>query len=238
MNLVFDIGNTRTKWALFDGERLVEMGVGTPRATLLEEKPLQMLTAITGGEEPPVKNCPCLTAQLLTDHPELPVSLNYHTPDTLGADRIAAACGAYMHTHCPCVIIDAGTCIAIDYITSEGIYEGGAILPGLRMKFEALHTFTARLPLLEYDKSEEPIALTGKSTHESIMAGVVAATRLELKGFVDSYCALNSQVRVILTGGDAECLKQNDWEVRPNLVLEGLNWLLNNNIGASCTSKH
>lgn len=164
---------------------------------------------------------------------QIPITLDYETPDTLGSDRIAAACGAWIigRTGCPKLIIDAGTCITIDYLDAAGVYHGGAILPGIGMKFRALHTFTAKLPLLEHvGLDEKPIA--GRSTRDSLVAGVLTATRYEVEGFVNHYCHLNADTEVLLTGGDCGCLQDSradaaSFTVEPHLVMIGLNGIMN-----------
>lgn len=154
----------------------------------------------------------------------LPITIEYSTPRTLGTDRVAAACGA--RKVCGgkgCVVIDAGTCITVDYIDSKGVYHGGAILPGLSMKFKSLHTFTAQLPLIE-DARPEEVVLTGRSTRDSIVAGVLTATRFEIDGFVRQYKDLDSEVQVLLTGGDAHII--GGYDIEPQLVMIGLNEII------------
>ena len=171
--------------------------------------------------------------QRLTAGMPLPIALDYATPETLGPDRIAAACGAQKvgNKGCPKLIIDAGTCITIDYLDAEGVYHGGAILPGIEMKFRALHTFTAKLPLLENIGGEEE-CVAGRSTRESMTAGVLTATRYEVEGFVRHYRQQDSRVKVLLTGGDAERLwggglpEVGDPIIEPHLVMIGLNEII------------
>ena len=171
--------------------------------------------------------------QRLTAGMPLPIALDYATPETLGPDRIAAACGAQKvgNKGCPKLIIDAGTCITIDYLDAEGVYHGGAILPGIEMKFRALHTFTAKLPLLENIGGEEE-CVAGRSTRESMTAGVLTATRYEVEGFVRHYRQQDSRVQVLLTGGDAKRLwrgglpEVGDPIIEPHLVMIGLNEII------------
>ena len=169
----------------------------------------------------------------LTSTTPLPIVLDYATPETLGPDRIAAACGAQKvgNKGCPKLIIDAGTCITIDYLDAEGVYHGGAILPGIEMKFRALHTFTAKLPLLENIGGEEE-CVAGRSTRESMTAGVLTATRYEVEGFVRHYRQQDSRVKLLLTGGDAKRLwggglpEVGEPIIEPHLVMIGLNEII------------
>ena len=177
------------------------------------------------------------TAELLTWQTPLPIGIRYATPETLGADRIAAACGAWKLAgrSGPIVVIDAGTCITIDYIDAAGCYRGGAILPGMEMKFRALHTFTAKLPLLEHIDGHEA-AVCGTTTRESLIAGVVQATRYEAAGFVEHYRRQDAATQLFVTGGDAARLTggAEPWtalcRTKPDLVMIGLDEILESNI--------
>lgn len=236
MNLTLDIGNTRIKWALFQGDTLTDHGVVTPAElpALCARHPWQRAAVCASGQA----DLTPLTQtgrplHLLTHTSPLPITLDYATPHTLGPDRIASACGAWqLHPHANSLIIDAGTCITIDYLDASGTYRGGAILPGIDMKFHALHTFTAKLPLLENVESEQQV-VTGQNTTQSITAGVLTATRFAVQGFIRHYCSHYGSVNILLTGGDADRLAaQGDPQLRsairqPNLVHIGLNTILN-----------
>lgn len=216
--LAIDVGNTRVKSALWtDGIKSAWDG-----------KPVDMaLASVTGATPNWGKIMPGIHVELLTSERQLPIAIDYKTPTSLGADRKAAACGAWrIHQgKRGCVVIDAGTCVTIDWIDKNGTYRGGAILPGVEMKFKALNNFTAHLPLLHVAdlKSELKCGFIGKSTIESIVAGVVEATKIEIKGFVEKYRQQDPQLKVIMTGGDAQLLCDNsEWCIEKDLVLIGL----------------
>ena len=168
----------------------------------------------------------------LTPQTHLPIHLDYKTPETLGADRVADACGAAgLHPGEACVVIDAGTCITVDFVDAEGTYHGGAIMPGLKMNLQALHTFTAKLPLIDIEGVEKAPVL-GRSTEESILAGTLGATLLALAGYVALYKEKAPALRVLLTGGDAErlmALGARGWEHVPQLTMIGLNEIMTYN---------
>ena len=233
MNLTIDIGNTRSKWALFEGDQLVRCGYmdeGVPC-----EGVQNIIVCATGDADLRALGLDGANVYRLTATMPLPIALDYATPETLGPDRIAAACGAQKigKEGYPKVIVDAGTCITIDYLDAEGVYRGGAILPGIEMKFRALHTFTAKLPLLENIGGEEE-CVVGRSTRESMTAGVLTATRYEVEGFVRHYRQRDSRVQVLLTGGDAGrlwgggLLRVGDPLMEPHLVMIGLNEVILN----------
>ena len=222
--LAVDVGNTCVKTALWtDGIKSEWDG-----------KPVDIaLASVTGATPDWATLLPGINVDLLTANSLLPIALDYKTPDTLGADRKAAACGAWQLTggKTGCVIIDAGTCITIDWVDNEGTYRGGAILPGVEMKFRALNNFTARLPLLHTNEvsSEEEYDVIGKSTVESIIAGVIEATKIELEGFVAKYNEIDPNLKVVMTGGDAELLCHNkEWLIEKELVLIGLHEIMLN----------
>ena len=232
MQLTIDIGNTRSKWALFEGDQMVRSGyIGERLPT--ESKTADIMVCATGDADLHTLGLDGANVQRLTANMPLPIVLDYATPETLGADRIAAACGAQKvgKAGCPKLIIDAGTCITIDYLDAEWVYLGGAILPGIEMKFRTLHTFTAKLPLLENIGGEEE-CVAGRSTRESMTAGVLTATRYEVEGFVRHYRQLDERVQVLLTGGDAERLlgdgrlQMDNMSTEPHLVMIGMNEIL------------
>jgi type III pantothenate kinase len=129
-----------------------------------------------------------------------------------------------------CLVVDAGTCITCEFIDSQGKYWGGAISPGLSMRFKAMNTFTARLPLVE--PVDNP-PLIGDSTVSSMQSGVIHGVVDELDGAIKRYSEKFDDLKVILTGGDCRFfenkLKASIFAV-PELVLRGLNSILLYNI--------
>lgn len=224
MNLTVDIGNTRSKWALFDGDRMLDEGVGLPfpradRTVYCATGAIDSGLRRAMGEE-------AVDFAALVREGCLPIRIDYATPQTLGPDRVAAACGAWkISGGKACVVIDAGTCITIDYLDASGTYRGGAILPGISMKFRALHTFTAKLPLLEMksEEEEQEVSPTGRTTEESMRAGVMTATRFAIEGFVTHYRQREPDVEVLVTGGDAGRIAVPGCRVVPDLVMWGMN---------------
>jgi type III pantothenate kinase len=150
----------------------------------------------------------------------------YATPQTLGIDRLVLASGASLQfPNQNRLVIDVGTCVTYDFIDENNNYLGGAISPGLRLRYEALHRFTAKLPLLSIDSSEQFI---GKSTSESIHSGVINGLVYEIDGFIEEYRKRFTDVVVVLTGGDTELLStrlKNDSFVNANFLLESLNYV-------------
>ena len=243
MNLAIDIGNTAVKWATFEGRTMMESGKwrvesgewrvenGEWRTESGERRVENIMVCASGDATEVMERLKGLHAPLVTLHADtaLPIKLDYKTPASLGPDRIAAACGAWaLHRGEDCLVVDAGTCITVDFLDREGVYHGGAIMPGLGMNLQALHTFTAKLPLISLEGVEKAPVL-GRTTEESIVAGTLGATMLALAGYVALYRQRCPQLCVLLSGGDAARLTAagaTGWELQPQLTLIGLNEIM------------
>lgn len=235
MNLVIDLGNTRTKLALFEGKKLIEQFSFEPRMSLVQlQKVFKANTGINKTIVSSVINHSKEISNFLSNHTQhlvfdsntkIPLKNNYGTPETLGKDRLAGAIGAqYLYKNIPVLIIDAGTCIKIDFVNANAEYLGGSISPGINMRFKALNHFTDKLPALNIDKNYH--SLTGSNTNESILSGVQNGALMEVKGFMDAYLKQYPDLKIVLTGGDAaffELELKNHIFVCPELVLIGLN---------------
>jgi type III pantothenate kinase len=160
----------------------------------------------------------------------LPIKNNYETPTTLGYDRIAAGVGANLrYPSQNCLVIDIGTAIKYDLVSAENAFEGGIISPGRRMRFNALHTFTKKLPLLDTVEIPE---LIGHSTESCMKSGVMNGITAEINGIIDEYLK-KLKLTVLICGGDApyfETKIKYPTFAAPNLVLEGLNRILQYNV--------
>jgi len=164
---------------------------------------------------------------VLDSNVKLPFKNLYATPKTLGVDRMAlASASVSQFPDANVLIIDAGTCITYDFITSQNEYLGGAISPGMRLRYQALHNLTANLPLLD---TEMPKDLIGNSTSRAIHSGVVHGILKEVDGIIGEYQKKYPDLTVILTGGDANFLSnqlKNSIFANSNFLLEGLNFIL------------
>jgi type III pantothenate kinase len=174
------------------------------------------------------------TQLLVLDHTtNLPLDIDYKTPETLGHDRIAAAAGAkYVCPYCNVMIVDMGTAIKIDFISADGRFMGGNISPGLQIRFKALNEFTAKLPLI----SRDPLfPVFGNDTRTAIVAGVQQGIIYEINSYIDEFTRRYPACEFIITGGDAgffvSKLKRAIFAI-PDLVLKGLNYILEYNTSA------
>ncbi len=240
MNLVIDMGNTMTKLAVFDRQMLQDFirieGAYMERILQFsgEFQSLKacIISSVSADPSPLVSKLEQQMKCILLDHTTaVPFENNYSTPDTLGKDRLAGIAAAInLFPHEDVLVIDAGTAITFDLITSAGRYLGGAIAPGIAMRYQALHTFTGRLPLLNPSDHAD---LIGTDTSGSIHSGVLNGVISEVSGIIDEYLNVYSSLKIILTGGDHNFfdkrLKVKTFAA-PNLVLEGLNIILNYNL--------
>lgn len=243
MNATIDLGNTFAKIGWFENDTLLEARYKIPLEmamdVLKQQLPQQALLSSTSHDTQPyadlLQSAGVRVVQLSPTLP-LPIQKDYDTPQTLGADRLAAAVGAkVLFPKADCLIIDMGICITYDWVSKEHVFEGGIISPGLRMRFQAMHTFTKRLPFIEVSAKEELVwpLLIGKSTQTAMESGVFNGLLAEIEGFIQRYQSERGVCQVLLCGGDA-ALFENSLKSRifaaPNLVLVGLNRILQYNI--------
>jgi len=240
MNLVLDIGNTLTKAAWFkngditDTMNIQNSGIADVEMLLsFREVNHVILSSVNNINSYEIKDhFKKVVPFIILDHQTLlPIIVRYSTPETLGYDRIAAAVGAQvMFPGKNVLVIDTGTAITIDFISSGSEFTGGNISPGLQTRFRSLHEFTGRLPLVEKDTGYPEF---GTSTNTAIAAGVQKGIEYELNGYIDDFRLKYPQCECIITGGDAlffvSKLKSPIF-AEPELVLKGLNAILEFNI--------
>ena len=243
MKLIIDIGNTLTKLAVFEDEQIVEV-ISTKTLTepllehLFEKYPEINSSILSSVKDYGSHIEPCLVSNshfLKFDHlTPLPFMNKYNTPETLGKDRLAAVAGvAGLYPEKHLLVIDAGTCITYDLFSTDEGYLGGAISPGIQMRFKALNTFTGNLPLINADSIEYP-DLIGKSTSGSILSGVKRAVISEVDGMIIEYRQAFGEIKTVVTGGDFNYFDKylkNSIFAAPNLVLIGLKKILDFNEG-------
>lgn len=236
INASIDFGNTRIKIGLFSNEGLLEIfRVGTlyETAELLTANSVQnaIVSSVTVSNTEISHELNFLKSLLFLDYKTpLPIKNNYKTPNTLGYDRIAAAVGANLRfPNQNCLIIDMGTAIKYDLVSADNAFEGGIISLGRKMRFSALHTFTKKLPLLDTVEIPE---LVGDSTESCMTSGVINGIAAEINGIIDEYIK-KLKLTLLICGGDApyfETKIKYPTFAAPNLVLEGLNRILQYNV--------
>ena len=234
MILAVDVGNTRIKAAVFEGDTLLESFVFLKTTleksiqNILEKykKTAHLVVASVSDVEKQafIGFSEVVNIHFVSHNDDFPFVNCYETPQTLGIDRMVLAAGATLqYPHQNRLVIDAGTCITYDFIDENDNYLGGAISPGLRLRYESLHNFTAKLPLLTLEK---PKRFIGKSTSESIHSGVVNGLVFEIDGYIAEIKGQYSKFIIILTGGDTVFLAKrlkNTIFANSNFLLESLN---------------
>jgi len=154
---------------------------------------------------------------------EIPANLlNYQTPETLGIDRFLACYGARRKTKSAVVVIDAGTACTIDFMDENDVFQGGVIMPGLRIMEEGLHQFAPALPKVEREK---PSVWPGKSTKSALQWGITGVFLDALYAMLKRYDDHYGSFELWLTGGDALLLTEyfdNNAKIDQDLVFEGM----------------
>lgn len=231
-NLTIDQGNSSAKIALHDGEDIIEVrridnfGIESLEEIVRQyrvDAAIYCSVSVDGEDvvgmlrEWGVRTI-CLSAETT-----MPIVIDYHTPATLGRDRIAVAAGAAMlYPGRNVLVVDAGTAITYDVVTPQRHYLGGNIAPGISMRLNALHAYTSRLPKVNI---EGDTPLWGYDTATAMRSGA-------LRGIVAEIAYYRSRLEapmVVLTGGNAmEIAPLLDFEVEvdKNLVNKGLNSIL------------
>ncbi|MCL1851289.1 MAG: type III pantothenate kinase [Bacteroidetes bacterium] len=240
MNLVIDIGNTLRKIAVFNNDECVycqSFSVITRDllTSILNQFSIEnSIISSVADVDVQVTEFLKTNTKLIhyTHQTKLPVTLLYQSVATLGLDRIANAVGAAsMFRNRNVLSIQAGTCLVFDFVNEKGAYFGGSISPGMKMRFEALHEKTKKLPLIR--EHEKDIHFLGMNTEESILSGVIVGMCCEIDGLINEYKAQFNALVVLFSGGDAALLQKsikNTIFAAPNVVLKGLNEIIKYNV--------
>lgn len=237
-NLVIDVGNSANKIAVFDKDELLYQEVS---ALSLQQNIKALTTSYT------IKNIIISSVKNDDDNDKnqitgafkyikfnsdtkIPIHNKYKSPKSLGLDRLAAVIGANnIFPNHNVLVIDAGTCITYDTIDESANYYGGSISPGIKMRFNAMNHFTAKLPLVNFESSFNQIF--GNDSISSMLSGVINGVIYEVEGFIKNHLKINPNLKIILCGGDAaffdtrfkNSIFAHLISYEPNLVLIGLN---------------
>ncbi len=240
--LACDVGNYAVHFARVHGDDVTEMQVipagqlsrlGPALAELWNTIPEPRMVAAASVNPSALKALEaaaseCIGQPVLVVGRDLPLPMptDLPNPQTIGTDRLCAAVAAYDRIGAACVVADFGTAITVDCVNAEGMFLGGAIMPGLNMSIDALHDKTAQLPRVQMG----PVSwVFGKDTTQAIISGILAAARGALRELTESYATeLGQWPTVIVTGGDAElvCKRAGSEEIIqaivPDLTIRGV----------------
>ena len=233
--LTIDIGNTRAKYAVFDNDSIIETAVFNPYSNdlkqLTERLPLisRCIISSVGGKieecKTQLQNIEIIT---LSSDTRLPFTINYEKKQ-IGSDRLVAVAAAMMERpNQNNLVIDIGTCITYDIITSDNVYHGGPISPGINLRFKAMNDHTEKLPLC-YPTNEE-LKLICNSTEECLKSGVIFGISNEIEGFIKRFSNIYEMLNVFIIGGDNiffENQLKNCIFADANFAFRGLRYILN-----------
>ena len=209
---MFDIGNSRIKAVAIEGKTIIAERVTDTFSRAWIEDIVSCYPNAKGAIISSTRDDGMLLYEALKEHlsrvmvfnpatTPIPLGNSYLTPETLGADRLAAAVGAAtLYPASDIMIVDFGTAITIDYV-EDGAFKGGNISPGVTTRFRALHDYTSKLP--KCSPTEESLPY-GRTTYEAIEQGVMRGVEHEIRGYVTAFLEKNSKKCVIFTGGDAK----------------------------------
>ncbi|RYY98626.1 MAG: type III pantothenate kinase [Chitinophagaceae bacterium] len=231
LTLCLDFGNTRLKAALFGDGSLQEVfylraDAAVHLAELLDAyRPEHSILSSVIDHDGAVDALLAARTRFhrLSSHSKLPFTIPVGKPESVGADRLAVAAAAvalFPGRHN--LVITLGTCITYNFIAQEGALVGGAIAPGMAMRFRSMHEYTARLPLAE---GAWNVPLVGYDTVSNLQSGVVLGMAFEIDGFIEAYRARYGNFNALLTGGDAPTLTphlKNKIFADPELIFKGL----------------
>jgi type III pantothenate kinase len=239
INLIVDIGNSRTKCYVFNDDESIA-GYSFQSLTAVRLKKIlsghkvqnSILSSVIKTKTSLITVLKKNSRFILLNHQtSLPLKNRYRTKETLGNDRIANAAGAIkIFPSRNCLVIDAGTCVKYDFVNAKGEYLGGAISPGLQMRYRSLHDYTSALPLL---RPSVHVTFTGTDTEGSITSGVQQGILNEMEGYIRLYNKKYRGLKVILTGGDADRfahLLNFRIFAAPQLTATGLNEILQHHL--------
>ena len=241
MNLVIDIGNTAVKVYLFKNNEIIK------REVLSENALIHYLKLIAIDD---IRNIICSSVtksykdqlsnifknsnyyDFSDNNLKIPFTNNYETKKSLGQDRIGLISSAVLKfQNQNSLVIDMGTCITYDFIDSQNIYHGGAISPGIRMRYSSFSNYTSNLPLLKY---QDITKIIGANTEESLHIGVNNGIVGEINQYINSLKKSHSKFNVIITGGDSIFLLnkiKNAIFADQDFLAFGLNYIIKLNEG-------
>ena len=236
--LTIDIGNTKAKYAVFNGKNIVETNVFNPVSndltSLLQRHPAinkGIISSVGGRVEECLQQLKSISMTVLSSETKLPFALTYKEKTKIGADRLALVAAAFAEKpHQNSLIVDIGTCITYDILTADDRHLGGPISPGMQLRFKSMHEHTALLPLCEPTCDE--LKLVCDDTVECLQSGVQLGVLNEIKEFISLYSLNFNDLNVFISGGDNIFLQnklKNCIFANSNFMFNGLKLILEYN---------
>ncbi len=236
-NIAVDIGNTRIKSGEFEEGKLVKVDHWDSLIQLYALKKEYtdhwMFCSVRGNLYEIEQVFEGKNYMYLDHKTPIPIRLDYKTPETLGMDRVAALVGAQtLFPNKNLLVIDVGTCNTYDILSSSGVFKGGVIAPGFKMRMKSMNHYTKGLPDISDEWEELSDGILGKTTKECLKSGSFSAAIMEIEGFIDHFSKELHDLTILLTGGDAtyfESKLKGPIFAGSNLVLRGLNRIMHFN---------
>ncbi|HEX4373440.1 MAG TPA: type III pantothenate kinase [Puia sp.] len=231
ITLCFDFGNTRLKCAVFSGGKFSEEilldndNEETIQSLIQKYKPQRSILSSVIDHNPAIEDLLQHETHFhkLNHLSKIPVTTPVGKPETIGADRLALVVAAInIFSEKNNLVIGLGSAITYNFINKKHEFLGGGISPGMEMRFKALHTFTAKLPLV---KPEWNFPLVGYDTKTNILSGVIIGMAKEIDGTIDAYAEKYNNFNVLLSGGDIHYFVdrlKNKIFADPYLIYKGL----------------
>ncbi len=237
MMLLADVGNSRIKWAVWEGgefQQRGQAGHGAESWVELAERqwrelplPSRVLMVSVAGSATRIalagwiRQAWGIEAEfVMSTAAACGIRNAYAEPERLGADRWVALIAARSLTGQGCYVVDCGTAITIDALAADGQHLGGVIVPGMRLMREALYRETRQIP----PETGEP-RLFGRSTRDGVWGGALYAVAATIDGIIERMVASHGPGLRWLTGGDAEQVLpylQAEYQLEPDLIFTGL----------------
>ncbi|HLX93143.1 MAG TPA: type III pantothenate kinase [Puia sp.] len=231
VTLCLDFGNTRLKAAVFSGKKfekeilLEDDSEKTAQALFDEYHPGKVILSSVIDHNPALETFFAGKTKFhrLGHLSKLPLSIAVGKPETIGADRLALSVAAIsLYPGKNNLVIGLGSAVTYNFINKNGEFLGGGISPGMEMRFKALHSFTAKLPLVKPDWN---FPLVGYDTRTNILSGVIFGMAGEIDGTIDAYKEKYDNFNVALSGGDLDFFAgrlKNKTFADPHLIYKGL----------------
>ena len=228
--LAIDIGNSQISLGWFDGEEIVRIEHRPSYKSSLPEI-VELVDQVGDGKIFISSVVPELTDQLKKNllkasfvlrPQDVPLIVDLPNPEKVGIDRLINAFAALKITKKDTIVVSLGTAITIDFVSGNGVFLGGMILPGVQTMLDALSMRGALLPQLQFETSALDI---GKSTVEAMLLGVQVATEGGVLSGIERLKRISPHSKVILTGGWSEKIAPQlhlEAEVIPDLLLRGI----------------
>ncbi|MGD9563814.1 MAG: type III pantothenate kinase [Pyrinomonadaceae bacterium] len=252
MLLAIDIGNSYTKFGIFESSTLIDkFSIPTARDYSTDELLFDRLKrngerflsidTVAASSVVPELNETFRQAlkkllnvtPIFIDHTcDFGLKIDYDPPGSLGVDRLVIASAAAAKFGAPAIACSFGTATTFNAVDADSEFLGGAIAPGIRTMAESLHWKTSRLPLVEIEK---PGSVLGRSTEDSIEAGVYTGHA----GMVDRILSaifdeMSARPKVVATGGFAKIVAAESRlidVVDEDLTLDGIRMITERTAG-------